>query len=60
LVELNVRKRDDEDFESSSDIQWQDPGVLVAHMRDQGIRTGRGDLDESVIVELAVKYNGNN
>lgn len=60
LVELNVRKRDDEDFESSSDIQWQEPGVLVAHMRDQGIRTGRGDLDESVIVELAVKYNGKN
>lgn len=57
LIELDVRERDEDDFESSSDIQWQDPAFLIAHMKKQGTRTGRGDLDESRILELLVYGN---
>jgi len=54
LIQLDTRERDENDFESSSDIQWQDPEFLIAHMKEQGKRTRRGDLDESRIIELLV------
>jgi ADP-ribose pyrophosphatase YjhB (NUDIX family) len=55
LIEIDVRERDENDFESDSDVQWHDPEFLIAHMKEQGKRTGRGDLDESRILELITK-----
>lgn len=52
LIELNTRERDENDFESGSEVVWREPQFLIEHMREQGKRTGRGDLDESRIIEL--------
>lgn len=54
-----MRERDENDFESDSDVQWHEPEFLIAHMKEQGKRTGRGDLDESRILELIVDYGRN-
>ena len=52
LIELDIRERDENDFESASEIQWHEPDFLINHMKEQGKRTKRGDLDESRIIEL--------
>ncbi|HYE23362.1 MAG TPA: NUDIX hydrolase [Candidatus Paceibacterota bacterium] len=45
-----------EDEESDSDLEWHEPVYLIDRMRDQGLQTNRGDLDESKILEAYVHY----
>jgi isopentenyldiphosphate isomerase len=44
------------DAEGFTELVWMEPKVLVEHMRDQGARATRKDLDESKIVEAYIKY----
>jgi len=45
-----------QDAESSSTLEWAEPEALIEQMKKQGKATGRGDLDESKIIEGYLKY----
>ena len=53
LTSIGVRP---EDEESDSELEWHDPEFLIERMRAQGEQTGRGDIDESKILEAYVRY----
>lgn len=57
LLEWNPEKRDLNDPEASSTIEWLEPEVLIDIMKKQGNRfPGRVDADESEIVRRLVVF----
>lgn len=57
LIDWNPEKRDLEDPEASSTIEWLEPTVLIALMEQQGIRFAhRADADESEMIKRALPY----
>lgn len=51
LIKLDESKRDPNDPEFASQIQWYKPEFLIPKMKEQGKHPGRSDLDESSILE---------
>lgn len=49
-------KRDTNDAESVSEIQWQSIDLLIEKMSEQGRKHERTDLDESEILKRAKRY----
>lgn len=57
LMQLTaLHERPQEDEEAHSVLEWHTPEFLIEKMREQGTATGRGDLDESKIIEAYVTY----
>lgn len=57
LTEWDPEKRDLNDSEASSDIEWIEPEALIAIMKKQGDRfPHRADADESLMVQRALPY----
>ena len=50
LISFDVAKRKLDDAESQSEIMWVEKEKLILHMKEQGKRLGREDLDESEIL----------
>lgn len=51
LINQDASRRTGQDIESQSTIEWQTPGYLIPLMKEQSIRFGRTDVDESSILE---------
>lgn len=51
LVSINPALRSAEDAEDGSEIQWNEPSYLISKMKEQLVRIGREDLDESKVLE---------
>ena len=57
LIDWNPENRDAEDPEAGSIIEWLEPNVLIALMKEQGIRLQhRVDADESEMIKRALPY----
>ena len=57
LLDWKPEKRNLEDPEGSSTIEWLEPALLISLMKKQGIRFNhRVDADESQIVQRALRY----
>jgi hypothetical protein len=57
LIDWNPEKRELNDPEAGSTIEWLEPTVLIALMEEQGIRFNhRVDADESEIIKRALPY----
>src|SRR5579862_4974674 len=55
-IEWDSSKRDPNDPEASSTIEWINPDKLITIMQQQGKRFNRVDADESEIVKRALPY----
>lgn len=53
FVSIDESRRNKDDLEAASQIQWLDPSDLISKMKEQGKRLDREDADESVILERA-------
>lgn len=51
LINQDLSKRSGEDIESKSAIEWQKPEFLIPLMKNQTLKYGRTDVDESSILE---------
>ncbi len=51
FISQDVSKRSKEDIEGETDIEWRTKEFLISKMKDQAKKYGRGDLDESSILE---------
>jgi len=51
LINFDPSKRQSTDLESQSEIQWQPLDFLIPKMKEQAVRLGRSDLDESLTLE---------
>lgn len=51
LIAINPALRSTEDEEDGSQVQWHEPHYLIDKMRQQRVRIGREDIDESKILE---------
>jgi hypothetical protein len=49
LVSIDETKRTG-DIESKSELRWMKPEVLIEKMKEQGVRIGREDIDESAVL----------
>ncbi|MBJ7450355.1 MAG: hypothetical protein JHC93_08370 [Parachlamydiales bacterium] len=57
LNDWDPKKRDLNDSEASSTIEWHEPNELVNLMKQQGLRfPNRVDADESEMVKRALPY----
>lgn len=57
VISWDPKKRDLEDLEASSTIEWLEPSVLISLMQEQGVRFAhRVDADESEIIKRALLY----
>jgi hypothetical protein len=57
LISWNPENRDLNDPETSSNIEWLEPNVLISLMQQQGIRLSqRIDADESEMVKRVLPY----
>lgn len=56
LREWDVAKRNLDDPEASSIIEWHEPKELMELMREQGKRIPRVDADESLMIQRALPY----
>jgi hypothetical protein len=54
-ISIDPSNRKSEDPESDSEIVWIEPKELIEKMKEQRIRLGREDVDESKILERLVK-----
>lgn len=55
LKEQDMKKRGSGDIEDKSIVEWRKPEYLIPLMKDQAKRFGRTDIDESAILERAVR-----
>lgn len=55
LIYQDISTRGKGDIEDKSVIEWRSPDYLIPLMKEQTIRFGRTDLDESSILERAKK-----
>ena len=51
LKTLDAARRSDHDIEGKSVIEWQTPEYLIPRMKEQSVKYGRTDIDESSILE---------
>ena len=56
VIDWDPSTRDKKDLESTSEILWLDPNVLIPLMQAQGKKFRRIDADESEIIERAQPY----
>lgn len=57
LLCWNPEKRDKNDPEAKSTLEWLEPAVLISLMQEQGIRLGhRVDADESEMIKRALPF----
>lgn len=56
VTEWNPTKRDPNDPEAISAIEWVHPDILIPIMQQQGNRFKRVDADESKIIQRALPY----
>lgn len=54
LTSFNPDKRDENDPEADSIIEWMDPKELIDIMQKQGDKYQRIDLDESTVIQRAL------
>lgn len=54
LVSIEESSRAEGDPEAGSEIRWVNPEAIIPKLKEQGIRLGREDLDESSILERLV------
>ncbi len=51
LISQDLSKRTGEDIEANSLVEWHTPEYLIPRMKEQAIKFGRTDVDESSILE---------
>lgn len=51
LISYDEAHRKEGDPEAGSQMKWMEPSALITKMKAQGVRVGRADVDESVILE---------
>ena len=51
LLSQDLNKRNEEDIEGKSNVEWQTPNFLIPKMKEQSKEYGRTDIDESEILE---------
>lgn len=51
LINQDISKRSGDDIEKKSIIEWRKPEFLIPLMKNQAIKSGRTDVDESDILE---------
>ena len=51
LISQDLSKRTGDDIESKSNIEWRTPDSLIPRMKEQSMKFGRTDVDESSILE---------
>lgn len=51
LINQDLSKRTGDDIESKSNIEWHKSDFLIPRMKEQAIKFGRTDIDESSILE---------
>jgi len=51
LISIEASARKVGDPEGSSEIRWVKPNELIQKMKEQGVRIGRSDVDESSVLE---------
>ncbi|KND49142.1 MAG: hypothetical protein AB198_02680 [Parcubacteria bacterium C7867-003] len=56
FVSIDESKRKEGDIEAQSKITWLLPDELIAKQKEEGKRFKREDLDESAVIENALKY----
>lgn len=56
MISFDKDKRDPNDPEASSIIEWLKPEELISHMQRQGKLTNRIDADESEMIKRALPY----
>lgn len=54
FISIDESKRAKGDSEATSEIRWFEPRELILKLKEQGIRLGEKDMDESLIVERAI------
>lgn len=54
LVSIEESRRKDGDPERGSEIRWVKPEEIIPKMKEQAIRLGRKDIDESSILERLI------
>jgi hypothetical protein len=54
LVSIEESKRKDGDPERGSEIRWVKPQNVIPRMKEQAMRLGRKDIDESSILEKLI------
>lgn len=56
LINIDKSARRPNDPESGSEVIWLEPAELIRKMKDQRLRLGREDADESVLLENILQY----
>ncbi|MDP3934782.1 MAG: NUDIX domain-containing protein [Candidatus Giovannonibacteria bacterium] len=59
LISQDLSKRTGDDIEVKSAVEWQMPDYLIPRMKEQAVRFGRTDVDESGILERMKARNIN-
>lgn len=57
FVSMDESLRKEDDIEATSSIVWLAPDEVIDRMREQSIRLGREDVDESSIVERIAEFD---
>ena len=59
LLSQDLSRRNDQDIEGKSRIEWQTASFLIPKMKEQSAKYGRTDIDESEILEkyLSLAHN---